>query len=70
MVAVDVADIGDRLAADRLGGRDLHVVEPHIGVEPHLFRPLPRFDDVARAGVVGREGEGVRSRGLSSGPLK
>src|SRR4029079_1224571 len=57
VVLVDVADGGDRLAADPLRGDALDVAEPEVRVQPALLRLTPQLLDAPRAGVVRGKGE-------------
>jgi hypothetical protein len=47
VVLVDVADVGHRLAADLLGGDELDVVEPDVGIRAALLRDLAQLRDAA-----------------------
>ena len=50
VVFVDIGDIGHRLPADLLGGDQLDVVEPDIGIELAFGRQLAElFDAVGPA---------------------
>src|SRR6187455_334136 len=54
VVLVDVADVGDRLAADPLRGHALDVPEPDVGVEAPLLGLAPELPQPSRPAVVGR----------------
>src|SRR3954467_9040648 len=52
VVLVDVAHVGDGLAADALGGNLLDIAEPDIRVQPARLRLFPQLPQTARTGVV------------------
>jgi len=54
VVLEDVGDVGNGFRADLVGGDQLDVVEPSVGIEPALGRLAPQLRDAARTRVCRR----------------